>query len=424
MSKELPYVLDEATKRDIPIFVSSNGIMINEERAKLLCNSSLRDIQISIDSPEKETLEFIRRGADFDKLIKGIKTLVRVRNEMGKEYPKIDLHAALLAQGIDQFPDLIRLAAELGVDSVSCAYGWTHKIMEPEWSIFWDRDNANRRVEEARLVAKDLGIGFNSPMPFATDTLILEPPSRYCEYLYNWTYIQPSGNVSPCCIGSYSSGNLKAESFNDIWNGEKYNELRATYNTDKPVYDKCAGCYITSKWNPDDYKAHFAPEHWEYCENRLKDEPPKVWDYCRYGDYIFDGSLIDTITAIFDYRTDGNNEAALQLMEQSMDSDANSLQMYLLLVDVLKDVGDLDRANHVLSQLMNQCADNPTVSNKMTEVYILQKNYGPALKLIEKALQDNPHDYRAHQNISVIKDAISRAKGRNAGRSSSLQILQ
>ena len=64
-------------------------------------------------------------------------------------------------------------------------------------------------------------------------------------------------------------GDAKTEKVSDIWQGERYQKLRDTYNTDQPEWDKCSRCYMLSGWDADDYKVHFDPNHWPEVRQRL-----------------------------------------------------------------------------------------------------------------------------------------------------------
>ncbi len=270
LSKHYAYVLNEAKKRGISVFISTNGTLLNEKYAELICNT-VESMQISLDSPVKETLEMLRGGAKFDDIINGAKTMVRVRKTHHKKKPRIDFHVALFLPNLEQLPNLVRLAKKIGIDGVTVAYGFVPSQMDPDWAVFWEKDKTNKIIAGSRALANKLNLFFNAPIGFEYNTTKIKP-TKYCQYLFEWTYIDPSGQVTPCCIGSYHLGDLNQSSFSDIWLGEKYNELRRTYNTDSPVNAKCVSCYITTGWEPNNYKSHFSPSHWEYVEKRMKNE--------------------------------------------------------------------------------------------------------------------------------------------------------
>lgn len=63
------------------------------------------------------------------------------------------------------------------------------------------------------------------------------------------------GKVRPCCFTNEIMGDLKKQSFEQIWNGEPYQELRETVNTDKAPFE-CSRCHFVKYQNIDDVKSH------------------------------------------------------------------------------------------------------------------------------------------------------------------------
>ena len=69
-----------------------------------------------------------------------------------------------------------------------------------------------------------------------------ERPIWVCYFLWNAAYVQLEGGVRPCCMpGPPEVGTLEAESFQEIWNGPAYRELRQRLVARDPV-PVCRGC--------------------------------------------------------------------------------------------------------------------------------------------------------------------------------------
>ncbi|CAA7619608.1 radical SAM protein [Magnetospirillum sp. SS-4] len=270
-------LVSEASRHGVPVFMCTNAVLIDEEMADFICaGTSVKRIQISIDSPEKETLEWVRRGANFEALLAGARNLVAARKRHNRPDILLNFHAALLKQNIAQLPDLIRLAHEIGVDQVSCMFGAVHAYMDMEWSVFWCQEEHNRAIEEAEVLAKELDVCFRPWGKFdigadPTEKTPTDPASNLCYYLSHWTYVDPNGIIRPCCISSnHFLGDLNTEGFLDIWRGEKYEELRRSYNTDNPSNPTCAKCYIRTGWNRHSYKSYFGSPLWPAVRKKLE----------------------------------------------------------------------------------------------------------------------------------------------------------
>jgi radical SAM protein with 4Fe4S-binding SPASM domain len=272
LAKTFPRVVQAASRRKLPIHLQTNGMLLNAQKSKLICDSSINSVCISLDSPNKETLEWIRTGSNFETIVQNARKLVQTKHESGRDDLSILFHAALLKQNLSHLCDLLRLAHSLGLRGVSCALGYIHSYMDPNWSVYWDRLQVNQVLDEARVLAANLNICFSGPSNFdmGTTSPDTEKPALggTCAYLYTWSYIDPSGAVFPCCVGNFEVGNLGKTSFGEIWRGETYERLRLTHNTDNPLYFKCKNCYLRDGWKPSDWKSLFHPDHWDFVRRR------------------------------------------------------------------------------------------------------------------------------------------------------------
>lgn len=269
-------LVSAATERGVNVFMCTNAALMDQELAEFICNSSVYKVQLSMDSTDRERLEWVRRGLKYDDFIQGVKNLVAARKAAGREGDlRFNLHAALLNNTLGDLPDLLRLAADLGVDDVSCMFGFIHSYMEADWSVFWDRARHNDTIEQCVELAKQLGVQFNYRGKFDLDAdLGNRPPlvksANVCRYVHQWTYLDPSGSLAPCCISpNHALGSLKLQGFEEIWRGPAYQTLRATHNTDAPSNPKCAACYIMMGWDKDSYQPYFDSHHWPEVRRRL-----------------------------------------------------------------------------------------------------------------------------------------------------------
>ena len=64
----------------------------------------------------------------------------------------------------------------------------------------------------------------------------------WCEFLWRKTYVAIGGDVRPCCVfGSPVVGNLLQDSFEAVWNGEAYRQMRQRLVRGDPA-PVCRGC--------------------------------------------------------------------------------------------------------------------------------------------------------------------------------------
>ena len=64
------------------------------------------NVQVSLDSPDKDTLEWIRTRAKFEKVVGGAERIVHWRKKLGNTRLRINFHGAVMRQNLEQLPDL------------------------------------------------------------------------------------------------------------------------------------------------------------------------------------------------------------------------------------------------------------------------------------------------------------------------------
>ena len=63
-------------------------------------------------------------------------------------------------------------------------------------------------------------------------------------------YVEPDGEVRPCCYQSPVLGNIYEESFEEIWNGSRARELRLSM-IDRTPPQPCVQCYEFNRHRPE-----------------------------------------------------------------------------------------------------------------------------------------------------------------------------
>ena len=71
-----------------------------------------------------------------------------------------------------------------------------------------------------------------------------------CRKPWSSVFIEPDGEVRPCCYQSPVLGNIHTEDFEDIWNGERAQALRREMvSGDLP--QPCRDCYEFNRHDPE-----------------------------------------------------------------------------------------------------------------------------------------------------------------------------
>ncbi len=242
-------------------------------------------LNISCDAADAERFELIRQGLSFDSFVKNLERL-------SIEAPKMRKHldCVVMRQNIDQLVDLVDFAANHHMASVRF-----HRLgVNPCIGNDADADDlfpayASKMFERAERRARERGIAIEVPAhgffgdvsrPDLGDVLSwrAELPARRrrgermcadrslasdylsepivaakltegawrchggCAWAWERCYVDMQGNVSTCCFNVRKRmGNLMEQTFDEIWNGEPYRELRRMMMNNK-LPNWCSSC--------------------------------------------------------------------------------------------------------------------------------------------------------------------------------------
>ncbi len=244
LNRHLIEMLEEGEIGGRAISIVTNGSVYTENIAKQLSCLRGTTIIISMDGATAETFEAIRVNGNFQKVVDNVADLVRRRGR--SVWPGIELRSVVTLRNAHELPDLVRLAKRLGVDKLTITTlltDWGKEEMEESIaSIDVSREDArvDRTIRKSREVAAEIG------MPLSVEHGQRYSRANRCPWPWQSSYIAANGDVVPCCQIADSSvvkmGNVFSEPFADVWNNDKYRELRRRIaDNDIPHY--CRSCY-------------------------------------------------------------------------------------------------------------------------------------------------------------------------------------
>lgn len=254
LNKDYMEMIKYVRGKDISVNFVDEFEFINEKRAHELIELGVNSIWISMDGATKETYEKIKVGCDFDKVLKNIKSFLRIKKEIHSPLPMLGFRYIVTTLNVHEMPQFIELIASLGnnlgdgsrVEFVGLlAFDEIKHLQLPEIPEEIINDTLRR--------AKDLCIHVS--FAHESDLPAMERCAAWAE-----PYIMMEGYVLPCCavlmanrrpfLREHSFGNILEQSFEEIWNSQRYKEFRKTIPRNKgQVPILCSGCraYDTSK---------------------------------------------------------------------------------------------------------------------------------------------------------------------------------
>ena len=228
----------------------TNALAITESLWAVLMETGASVI-VSVDAATPETMQRLGRGS-FEKLTRSLDLGVRERARPLRA-GTIRFNTVITSLNFNEMPDIVKMASSYGVDRVTM-----FPVVASRTSpLHLDRRLAEvpALLEEAEAVARALGVELRLGASLHEEVVVSEGLPNRCSHPWEYCYIDYAGNVGYCdhLIGhaGLMLGNLGTDSFDSIWNGAKFQELRTLHagarraepGALESVYPHCAWCY-------------------------------------------------------------------------------------------------------------------------------------------------------------------------------------
>ncbi len=217
-----------ASEKGIYTATSTNAHYLTDEATKKTVESGLDRLIISIDGTTQDSYEQYRVGGNLEKVITGAKNIVKWKKELKSKTPFVFFQFLVVKHNEHQIEDIKKLAKEIGVDEVRFK---TAQVYDYEN----DPNNLIPLNEKYSRYKRNTDGSFKAKNKFA----------NRCWKLWHANVITWDGLVVPCCFdkdATHRLGNLKNESFKNIWHNENYKQFRGELMKSRKNIDICANC--------------------------------------------------------------------------------------------------------------------------------------------------------------------------------------
>jgi MoaA/NifB/PqqE/SkfB family radical SAM enzyme len=260
LNTELADIIRYLKGKDVYVFFNSNGLLLNQKWADELLESGLDELRVSLDAATASTYARVRGSKDFARVVRNMEVLTQVRNANHGSTPKISAWMVATADNVEDLPDMVELAARVGIDEV-----YLQRLVFPtdgpgeglavrQKAITGPPQPIADILQKSMSLSRQLGVslmasGLVSPTESLSDGSREPAPWRQCRRPREVAYVTAWGNVLPCCIAPFSSvdydslilGNVFMEPFDQIWRGKKYRAFREIHRSFDPP-GCCSGC--------------------------------------------------------------------------------------------------------------------------------------------------------------------------------------
>jgi len=217
-----------ASGKKVYTATSTNAHYLTPENARKTVESGLDRLIISIDGTTQDVYRQYRVGGNLNKVIEGAKNIVNAKRAAGSKTPFVIFQFLVVRPNEHQLEDVKNLAREVGVDDVwfktAQVYDYEndpHKLIPRN-----EKYSRYRRLPDGRVIQKN-------------------KLSNHCWRLWHANVITWDGMVVPCCFdkdAQHRLGNLKQQSFREIWKNPEYLEFRKALLKGRKNIDICANC--------------------------------------------------------------------------------------------------------------------------------------------------------------------------------------
>ena len=242
-------LLERATRIGVPyIDLTTNGTLLNRKLVNRILSTGITRIIVSSDGASRRTYEKIRKGASFERFLENMRLLSEARERLSPR-TVLRFNIVIHRENIGELPRYLSMAKALGVQEVALFHLIVHDLRLFPLSLYNSQEEANRSLDEAREIARDLGIILIAPENFPGDKPSFKGEKRNVAYRQKcfqpWKelLIGHDGTISPCCSWREDAHGFIGEGFEKAWNSQLFRSLRRELSSGE-LRKGCRNCLV------------------------------------------------------------------------------------------------------------------------------------------------------------------------------------
>jgi radical SAM protein with 4Fe4S-binding SPASM domain len=227
--KDFLYYLEQTSRYGCRPRIVTNLTVGNEELwRRLVAHQAI--IAISFDAATSETFARLRPGSRLPHILANLDVIADECRALGRTLDDIYFNVVAQAEALDELPRIVDLAAEYGLRRVHI----NPVTLSPSHPGHLSRHVDGVRRALGSLKERSQATGVEVTLGAALDETLAEPGAAAKRCTHPWVYclVNHAGKVGFCDhligagTGRYLLGDLRETSFDDIWNGPAYQDLR------------------------------------------------------------------------------------------------------------------------------------------------------------------------------------------------------
>lgn len=235
--------INQKKRSDCIVEISTNGMLL-DRMIDFLFDEKI-NITISVDGADKNTFESIRRGADFELIMKNAEKAAHKYSSFQIQYSP-EFYISIQKENQNSILEIVKLAHSLGIRRIGCGIVTSPGRYSPEQDekLCFELEKVYSYIKEHKM--------FLTTFPTKIGNYVFSG-EKYCEasdFIVNTICDAPllsaaigySGDVFLCCNVGDCVGNVSNRSFLELWQSQNYNILRQAVNEESNMPIRCKKC--------------------------------------------------------------------------------------------------------------------------------------------------------------------------------------
>jgi radical SAM protein with 4Fe4S-binding SPASM domain len=228
LNKDFLEMVKYAHVKGIYTATSTNAHYLTDENARKTVESGLDRLIISIDGTTQDVYQQYRIGGNLDKVLEGARNIIKWKKELKSKTPFVFFQFLVVKPNEHQIEEVKKLGKEIGVDQVRFKTAQVYDFENDPHQLIPTTNKYSRYKKDSngKMQSKS-GLG------------------NHCWKLWQGNVITWDGLVVPCCFdkdATHQLGNLKMQSFKQVWNNDNYKQFRKELMTSRKNIDICSNC--------------------------------------------------------------------------------------------------------------------------------------------------------------------------------------
>lgn len=216
-----------ASEKKIYTATSTNAHYLNEQMAVRTVESGLDRLIISIDGTTQDAYESYRIGGALQKVLTGAENIIAARRRLKSSRPHVVFQFLVVGKNEHQIPDVYAIAKRIGVDQVVL-----------KTAQIYNFENGSPLIPKQERYSR---YKQNNDGSWSVKNAL----DDHCWRMWHSCVVTWDGKVVPCCFdkdAQFVLGDLKNDSFAEIWKGKQYEAFRAQLLRSRSDIEMCRNC--------------------------------------------------------------------------------------------------------------------------------------------------------------------------------------